>query len=47
MIGANALLLRLTLLGVTRNAYARSLPESTSHGVVGLTPWLDGKNTKT
>jgi len=34
-------LLWLTLLGVTRNAYARSPPESTSHGVVGLTPGLD------
>jgi len=29
-----------TFLGVTRNAYARSLPESASHGVVGLTPGL-------
>ena len=30
----------LTLLGVTCNAYARSLPEDTSHGVDRLTPWL-------
>ena len=31
----------LTLLGVTCNAYARFLPESTSRGVARLTPLLD------
>ena len=34
-----------TFLGVTCNAFAHSLPECSSHGVVRLTPGFDGRDT--